>query len=150
MHVENRFITNFCSMFYRFLFISIVLLSFAFPSCKATKNRVTEKKLRKTKFLIDNIAKNKFADSYKVNYNPTREYAMVLKRVKEFSKPYPDLKYFVFSISSKTIIIEDSLSAGNVYWEDNYLLKAFEREHRAKSPIWSYGFDVKKKIYVFE
>ncbi len=129
-------------MYYRLIF-SVFILS-VFSSCSF---KIAEKKIENSKLILNDIAHEKFNDNYKVNYNHTGEFAIVMKREKKFTDLFPDLKYFVFSLNSKSIIIEDSLKAGNVYWENDYFLKAFEREQLAKSYIYEYSFDVKNKVY---
>jgi len=131
-------------MYFRFVFF--ILFFSIFTSCSVS-NKIAVKKQERIKLILNDIALEKFKNDYKVNYNQTGEYAIVMKSEKKFTDLYPDTKYFVFSLRSKSIIIEDSLKAGNVYWENDYFLKAFEREQQAESPIYEYGFDVKNKVY---
>ena len=128
-----------------FIVLSVILV---ISACNIS-GKIAHKRQKISEIILNDIARNKFSDSFKVNFNKTGEFAMVLKREKIFPKSIPDLKYFVFSMKAKSIVIEDSLKAGNVYWEDDYLLKAFEREQKAESPISGYSFDVKNKVYIF-
>ncbi len=130
---------------YRYIFL-ILLLSIL-NSCSVT-NKVAEKKHEKSKVVLTSIAQNKYKDNYKTIFNSKGDYVIVTKRNKEIINLIPDLNYFVFSMKKKSIMIEDSLQAGNVYWENDYLIKAIEREQKAESPQHVYLFDVKNKVYI--
>lgn len=128
----------------RYIFAIFV---FGFLASCSVSHKITDKKLEKSKVILTTIAQNKYKDNYNILYNKKGDFAIVTKREKEVVKLIPDLNYFVYSMKTKTIVIEDHLIAGNVYWEKNYLLKAIEREQKAESAEKSYLFDVKNKIY---
>ncbi len=128
-------------------FVIAIFIFSVLTSCSFS-HKIANKKLEKSKVILATIAHKKYKDNYRILYNKKGDFVIVTKREKEVVKLIPDLNYFVYSMKSKSIVIEDHLVAGNVYWENNYLLKAIEREQKAESAENSYSFDVKNKIYM--
>ncbi|HHB51914.1 MAG TPA: hypothetical protein ENK75_02540 [Saprospiraceae bacterium] len=131
-------------------YLFILLISSFFLACSSSAT-LTKKKVEESTENMKLIAGEKYKNDFKISYNPTGEFAIVLKRQVDYSKPIPDLKFFVFSLKEKQIIIEDSLAAGNVCWKEKYLIETFTREQKAEAPqSHDYLFNVKGKEYYFD
>ncbi|MEZ4907719.1 MAG: hypothetical protein R2771_08820 [Saprospiraceae bacterium] len=130
----------------KILFITFISSVIFLLGCFNSKTLVERNK----KYAIskmEQITCNKYHDKFEIKYNDIGDYALVYHKNKEFSKPFPDLKYFVYSLNKKNIVIEDSLKAGNIYWNGSYSIFASEREQRAESGTKSYIYDLKHSTY---
>lgn len=127
----------------------LVLVIFSMHSCVCHKEK-EQTQTESSEQIVINYAQKKYVDNFKIDYNSTREYALVYKRFKKFSEIVPNLNYFVISISENQLIIEDTLTAGNVYWLNDYAIRALTREQKAESRQKIYTFDVKKREYILD
>ena len=130
--------------YYQPLFIVITV--FLFSGCICSKD-IAELKKAYALSKMEELANSRYNNKYEIQYNIKGDYAIVYQKNKEFSKPFPDVKYFVYSVYDRSIVIEDSLKAGNIYWNGKYSISASEREQRAESGIKVYTYDLKHSRY---
>ena len=120
---------------------------FTFVSCKC----VERTQVKKHEIIsINDIAKNAFVDDYKIVYNKTKEYALITKSFRKLTEPIPNLMFFVYSKPEHKKIISDTLTAGDVYWFNDFAIRATEREQKAESRRRIYTYDVKSKEYILD
>lgn len=127
--------------------LQLVILVTLFSSCFCTKKSDTS---QTRKLSVEDIAKSKFIDNYKIIYNSTEEFALVTKRHKELAEPLPNIMFFVISNAEKKQVFSDTLIAGDVYWLNKYVIRATEREQKAESSRRMYTYDVKLKAYILD
>ena len=119
------------------LSISIIAL---FLSCKCQKNTHYKKN-----FTLEQSAKLKFSDKYNIEFNKTKEYAIVSKSFKEITQSIPDLAFFIYSNKDRNIIFSDTLEAGDVYWLNDFEILTNTRTQKAESKRIQYIYNVKEK-----
>ena len=127
----------------------IFLVVFSMNACVCHKSK-TYSQTESPEQIVNKYAQQKYVDDFKIDFNNTQEYALVYKRFKKFTEIVPNLSYFVVSISENQLIIEDTLKAGNVYWLNDYAIRAIIREQKAESRQRIYTFDVKRKEYILD
>jgi hypothetical protein len=69
---------------------------------------------------LDNAAKEKFNNDYKISFNENKTYAICLKRFKT-NPPMlsPPLTCFIYDIKNEKIIYQSDLASGNVTWKND-------------------------------
>ncbi len=127
----------------------IFLVVFSMNACVCHKTK-TQIPTDSPEQIVNKYAQQKYVDDFKIDFNNTQEYALVYKRFKKFSEIVPNISYFVVSISENQLIIEDTLKAGNVYWLNDYAIRAIIREQKAESRQRIYTFDVKRSEYILD
>ena len=127
--------------------ILFTITIFTFVSCKCVE--LTQVKKHEI-ISINDIAKNAFVDDYKIVYNKTKEYALITKSFRKLTEPIPNLMFFVYSKPEHKKIISDTLTAGDVYWFNDFAIRATEREQKAESSRSIYTYDVKSEEYILD
>lgn len=127
----------------RFAILIIIITSLSSACICIKKDIISNKTL-----LIEDIAKERFIEKYKIIYNKTNEFVLVTKSHKEVTQSIPDLVFIILSTQTHKTIFEDTLKAGDVYWLNNFAIRATEREQKAESPRRMYTYDVQLKEYI--
>lgn len=128
---------------------AILLIIFSMSACVCHKQEAKTHE-ETPEQIVQRFAKERYIEGFKINHNNTEEYALVFKRFKKFSEIVPNLSYFVVSIRENHIVIEDTLTAGNVYWLNDYSIRAIIREQKAESRQRMYTYDVKMREYILD
>lgn len=126
----------------RYIISSILLILFFF-ACNLTK---TEIKLKDKS--IKEMASVRYVNNYRIIYNNANDFALVTKNHKEITQSIPDLYFFIISIKTLETVIEDTLNAGDVYWFNDYAIRATVREQKAESRRRIYTYDVKFEKFI--
>ncbi len=125
----------------------LVIILFLLQSCICNKNKYSN---TSNKASLEEVAKHQFGDGFKIIYNNTKEYALITKSHKELTQPIPDLMYSVYSLKTKENIISDTLTAGDVYWLNDFVIRATIREQKAESRRRMYTYDVKSQEFILD
>ena len=127
--------------------LQLLFLIFFFSACFCPKKSHTS---HTGKLSLEDIAKSKFHNKYKIVYNGTKEFALVTKRYKKLTEPIPNLMFFVVSKADMKQVFSDTLIAGDVYWLNKYVIRATEREQKAESSRRIYTYDIKLKEFILD
>jgi hypothetical protein len=134
-----------------------ILIILIFISCstqkEAVKEEVTDIKVFPEKKKYELMAEEKYKGY--VDYIPNTDSSFIIcinQDKPNAENPFPTLNFCVFSITKDTIIYEESLANGKVYWKNDYQIKVdFSpgQVQNDKEPYQYYIYDlIKKKKYI--
>ncbi|OGU36901.1 MAG: hypothetical protein A2068_01000 [Ignavibacteria bacterium GWB2_35_6b] len=67
------------------------------------------------------MAKEKFAENYIMEFNPSKSYMLCFKKENKHKDQAPaPLTYFIYDINNDSVLFEESIGAGRVKWLNDY------------------------------
>jgi len=97
-----------------FVLVSILLSL----SCSCNKDM---KRIQHQINNLDDFVNNNFHKKYKVIYNSTKEYALILKeRSSKINDVVPTISYSIIQTKSKIVVYKDVISGGIIKWLNDY------------------------------
>jgi hypothetical protein len=131
--------------------IALLLILFTiFEGCVSNK-KIAESRITNSLDKIEAIACNKFNSDFEIRYNDKASYALVCSSYNgDFINGNHNLNYFVYSIKNKMVVIEDSLTNGEIQMSKKNTIFATEiNPDTADNLTKTYQFDMKTKKYRF-
>lgn len=130
----------------------VLILPLLLNSCVSVEQ--TEEKKEKTNSKIETIAHSKFDENYAIKLNESGSHSIVFTKVKKLKDLFATVQFFIFEEESQSIIFEDELNAGNVYWTSNEEVQAISRnstdktnENQSTTVVYLYNVKSKVKSY---
>jgi hypothetical protein len=65
---------------------------------------------------LEEVAEEKFGDSYGIKTNESDSYSLVYKNYKKYGALFSDIHYFIYFHQEQLIIFEDKLKEGSLDW----------------------------------
>ena len=115
----------------------MLILFLSFSSCSTVKDT-------DVKFDPTTLAKKEFGDRFRIQVNDEETHSIISQKIRNLGDLFSDVDFFVLDHKTEDIIWRDTLTLGNAYWTDQYLLKADQRSKDSEG-LTTYFFDVKKK-----
>ena len=103
-----------------FALSSIVVLADSCKSSKDTTSQPTTETDPLDKLDLEEIAQAKFGSSFDLQYNSSKSFVLVSKKLK--TRPndaYPTVRFFIYETRTKEIIYENTEAGGTVEWESD-------------------------------
>ncbi len=100
------------------LTIPFILLNIFVIACSASKKIEVESKNPGEKSL-DSIAIEIFNSKGFQYKNINQNYILVTNKKQKKNSPVPTLKFFIYYVANETVIFEDTIFNGNVFWKDD-------------------------------
>jgi len=104
----------------------------------------------KEKSLMENLAVSHFGEKYALKKNDSGNFIIVFKKYKKIEDLFATVKFFIFEVSSQSIIFQGELKAGSVNWYSDFILIATSRNmntngDKNQKSTQTYYYDVKKR-----
>jgi hypothetical protein len=103
---------------------------------------------------IERIANKEFGEKYELKSNDKDTHTIVFKNYKKLTDLLPTVHFFIIEHKTSTIIYEDQLNAGSVYWRSDYEFVAISRNIKKENNNLSgrlvYYYDVRTRQILFE
>ena len=120
--------------------------------CTVTHKSKTDKSCLDKNTMLDKVAASYFGDHYAINENEPGDYVLVFKKHKKLKDLIANVRFFIFSKESNSIIFEDELKAGTIIWDGDYEILATSRNQKVakegnQTIIYRYHVQTSKKEY---
>lgn len=96
------------------LLLPSMLLFLSFNACKSSKTQAVDESPQAT---LQKLATEKFGTAAKIDFNKPKSYVLVTNNGKvDKNSGLSSVSFFVYEISSGTVIFEDFINQGSVKW----------------------------------